>query len=133
MECFEHCLRATSTYSGNGGEPEDSEVNCHITGAEVTETVDELQPEFLKAFNVSGPSWLQHCVEIGDSARVGSEGLCSNARGISPQPPWNGLRQGWTQLYIRVELNLKHVTGVPNLLETQTSDGYCMLRWLKKH
>lgn len=76
MECFKDCVRATSTYSGNGGEPEDSEVNSHIIGAKVTEAVDELQPEFLKALDDSGPSWPQNCMEIGD------RGVCSNCKGI---------------------------------------------------
>lgn len=92
-----------------------------FSGLEVTEAVeqlcsgpgvDEIHPESLKALDVWGLSWLTHFCNIAWTMGAlpfkwqtgvvvpifekGDQKMCSNYRGDhTPQPPWEGLCQGW--------------------------------------
>ncbi|TWW74365.1 R2 Retrovirus-related Pol polyprotein from type I retrotransposable element [Takifugu flavidus] len=59
-EYFEDLLNPTNTPSSEEVGPGDLEMGSHISGAEVAEApgVDEIRPEFLRALDVVGPSWL---------------------------------------------------------------------------
>ena len=72
---FEDLVNPTNTSSTEDAEPGDFEVDSSITGAEVTEEVkklhggmapgvDQICPEFLKALDVVGPSWLTRLCKI---------------------------------------------------------------------
>ena len=88
-EYFEDLLNPTATRLEEM-EPGGSETGPPISGAEVVEVVkkllggkapgvDEVRPEFLKALDVVGLSWLtQHRVDIGDSA----SGLADRGGGL---------------------------------------------------
>ena len=95
-EYFEDLLNPTDTPSGKEAGPGDSGVGSPISGAEVAEVVrkllggrapgvDEVRPEFLKALDVVGLSWLTQ--------------LCS-ITWTSGQCLWIG-RLGWCSLFLR--------------------------------
>ena len=74
-EYFENRLNPTDTPSGKEAGPGDSGVGSPISGAEVAEVVrkllggrapgvDEVHPEFLKALDVVGLSWLTRLCSI---------------------------------------------------------------------
>ena len=74
-EYFEDLLNPTDTPSGKEAGPGDSGVGSPISGAEVAEVVrkllggrapgvDEVRPEFLKALDVVGLSWLTRLCSI---------------------------------------------------------------------
>ncbi|KAK0141183.1 Craniofacial development protein 2 [Merluccius polli] len=85
-EYFEDLLNPTDTPSGKEAGPGDSGVGSPISGAEVAEVVrkllggrapgvDEVRPEFLKALDVVGLSWLTRLCSIAVECtlRVGDE------------------------------------------------------------
>ncbi|KAK0137740.1 hypothetical protein N1851_026044 [Merluccius polli] len=109
-EYFEDLLNPTDTPSGKEAGPVDSGVDSPISGAEVAEVVrkllvgrapgvDEVRPEFLKALDVVGLSWLTRLCSIAWTSgavhldwqsgvvvplfKKGDRRVCSNYRGIT--------------------------------------------------
>ncbi|TKS65493.1 LINE-1 reverse transcriptase -like protein [Collichthys lucidus] len=109
-EYFEDLLNPTSTSSLEEAEPGDPVVVSPISGAEVAEVVkkllggkapgvDEVRPEFLKALDVVGLSWLTRLCNIAWTSgavpldwqtgvvvplfKKGDRRMCSNYRGIT--------------------------------------------------
>ena len=109
-EYFEDLLNPTDTPSGKEAGPGDSGVGSPISGAEVAEVVrkllggrapgvDEVRPEFLKALDVVGLSWLTRLCSIAWTSgavpldwqtgvvvplfKKGDRRVCSNYRGIT--------------------------------------------------
>ncbi|KAK0138802.1 putative RNA-directed DNA polymerase from transposon X-element [Merluccius polli] len=109
-EYFEDLLNPTDTPSGKEAGPGDSGVGSPISGAEVAEVVrklldgrapgmDEVRPEFLKALDVVGLSWLTRLCSITWTSgampldwqtgvvvslfKKGDRRVCSNYRGIT--------------------------------------------------
>ncbi|TWW75358.1 hypothetical protein D4764_13G0000200 [Takifugu flavidus] len=109
-EYFEDLLNPTSTPSNEEAGPGDLGIGSHISAAEVAEVVkkllggkapgvDEIRPEFLKALDVVGLSWLTRlCNIVWTSGAVpldwqtgvvvplfkkGDRRVCSNYRGIT--------------------------------------------------
>nr|XP_049610760.1 uncharacterized protein LOC125988936 isoform X1 [Syngnathus scovelli] len=105
-EYFEHLLNSTYTPSIEEAGPGDSEADSPISGVEVTEVVkkllggkapevDEIRPEFLKALDVVGLSWLTRLYNVAwTSGTVPLDWqtgvvvplfkkVCSNYRGIT--------------------------------------------------
>ncbi|KAK0147792.1 Craniofacial development protein 2 [Merluccius polli] len=109
-EYFEDLLNPTDTLSGKEAGPGDSGVGSPISGAEVAEVarkllggrapgVDEVRPEFLKALDVVGLSWLTRLCSIAWTSgavpldwqtgvvvplfKKGDRRVCSNYRGIT--------------------------------------------------
>ncbi|KAK0155020.1 Craniofacial development protein 2 [Merluccius polli] len=109
-EYFEDLLNPTDTPSGKEAGPGDSGVGPPISGAEVAEVVrkllggrapgvDEVRPEFLKALDVVGLSWLTRLCSIAWTSgavpldwqtgvvvplfKKGDRRVCSNYRGIT--------------------------------------------------
>ncbi|KAK0136738.1 LINE-1 reverse transcriptase [Merluccius polli] len=109
-EYFEDLLNPTDTPSGKEAGPGDSGVGPPISGAEVAEVVrkllggrapgvDEVRPEFLKALDVVGLSWLTQLCSIAWTSgavpldwqtgvvvplfKKGDRRVCSNYRGIT--------------------------------------------------
>ncbi|KAK0152855.1 LINE-1 reverse transcriptase [Merluccius polli] len=109
-EYFEDLLNPTGTPSGKEAGPGDSGVGSPISGAEVAEVVrkllggrapgvDEVRPEFLKALDVVGLSWLTRLCSITWKSgavpldwqtgvvvplfKKGDRRVCSNYRGIT--------------------------------------------------
>ncbi|TWW77428.1 hypothetical protein D4764_12G0008180 [Takifugu flavidus] len=109
-EYFEDLLNPTNTPSSEEVGPGDLEMGSHISGAEVAEVVkkllggkapgvDEIRPEFLKAPDVVGLSWLTRLCNIAWTSgavpldwqtgvvvplfKKGDRRVCSNYRGIT--------------------------------------------------
>ncbi|KAK0154090.1 LINE-1 retrotransposable element ORF2 protein [Merluccius polli] len=109
-EYFEDLLNPTDTPSSKEAGPGDSGVGSPISGAEVAEVVrkllggrapgvDEVRPEFLKALDIVGLSWLTRLCGIAWTSRAvpldwqtgvvvplfkkGDRRVCSNYRGIT--------------------------------------------------
>ncbi|TWW80944.1 hypothetical protein D4764_01G0007590 [Takifugu flavidus] len=109
-EYFEDLLNPTNTPSSEEVGPGDLEMGSHISGAEVAEVVkkllggkapgvDEIRPEFLKALDVVGLSWLTRLCNIAWTSgavpldwqtgvvvplfKKGDRRVCSNYRGIT--------------------------------------------------
>ncbi|XP_054621698.1 uncharacterized protein vopp1b isoform X1 [Dunckerocampus dactyliophorus] len=109
-EYFEDLLNPTDTSSYEEAEPGDSTVGSPISGAEVAEVVkkllggrapgvDEIRPEFLKAMDAVGMSWLTRLCSIAWTSgavpldwqtgvvvplfKKGDRRVCSNYRGIT--------------------------------------------------
>uniref|UniRef100_A0A8C4S0K5 Reverse transcriptase domain-containing protein n=1 Tax=Erpetoichthys calabaricus TaxID=27687 RepID=A0A8C4S0K5_ERPCA len=109
-EYFQDLLNPTNMPSNEEAEPGDSEVGSPISGTEVTEVVkklvggralgvDEIRPEFLKALDVVGLSWLTCLCNIAWTSgtvpldwqigvvvplfKKGDRRVCSNYRGIT--------------------------------------------------
>ncbi|TWW67270.1 hypothetical protein D4764_02G0003110 [Takifugu flavidus] len=109
-EYFEDLLNPTNTPSSEEVGPGDLEMGSHISGAEVAEVVkkllggkapgvDEIRPEFLKALDVAGLSWLTRLCNIAWTSgavpldwqtgvvvplfKKGDRRVCSNYRGIT--------------------------------------------------
>ncbi|TWW52999.1 R2DM Retrovirus-related Pol polyprotein from type II retrotransposable element, partial [Takifugu flavidus] len=109
-EYFEDLLNPTNTPSSEEVGPGDLEMGYHISGAEVAEVVkkllggkapgmDEIHPEFLKALDVVGLSWLTRLCNIAWTSgavpldwqtgvvvplfKKGDRRVCSNYRGIT--------------------------------------------------
>ncbi|MEL7181936.1 MAG: reverse transcriptase family protein, partial [Pseudomonadota bacterium] len=109
-EYFEDLLNPTNMSSVEDAEPVDLEVDSSITGAEVAEVVkklhsgrapgvDEIRPDFLKALDVVGLSWLTRLCNIAWKSgavpldwqtgvvvplfKKGDRRVCSNYRGIT--------------------------------------------------
>jgi len=93
-EYFKYLLNPTDTPSEEA-ESENSETGPPISGAEVAEVVkkllggkapvvDEVRPEFLRALDVVGLSWLTRFCNIAwTSGTVNLDWQCSNYRGIT--------------------------------------------------
>nr|XP_049578940.1 vacuolar protein sorting-associated protein 4A isoform X1 [Syngnathus scovelli]XP_049578941.1 vacuolar protein sorting-associated protein 4A isoform X1 [Syngnathus scovelli]XP_049578942.1 vacuolar protein sorting-associated protein 4A isoform X1 [Syngnathus scovelli]XP_049578943.1 vacuolar protein sorting-associated protein 4A isoform X1 [Syngnathus scovelli]XP_049578944.1 vacuolar protein sorting-associated protein 4A isoform X1 [Syngnathus scovelli]XP_049578945.1 vacuolar protein sorting- len=109
-EYFEDLLNSTYTPSIEEAGPRDSEADSPISGVEVTEVVkkllggkapgvDEIRPEFLKALDVVGLSWLTRLYNVAWTSgtvpldwqtgvvvplfKKGDRRVCSNYRGIT--------------------------------------------------
>ncbi|TWW73571.1 hypothetical protein D4764_15G0009650 [Takifugu flavidus] len=109
-EYFEDLLNPTNVPSNEEAGPGDLGIGSHISGAEVAEVVkkllggkalgvDEIRPEFLKALDVVGLSWLTRLCNIAWTSGVvpldwstgvvvplfkkGNRRMCSNYRGIT--------------------------------------------------
>ncbi|TWW80198.1 hypothetical protein D4764_01G0000130 [Takifugu flavidus] len=109
-EYFEDLLNPTNRPSSEEVGPGDLEMGSHISGAEVAEVVkkllggkapgvDEIRPEFLKALDVVGLSWLTRLCNIAWTSgavpldwqtgvvvplfKKGDRRVCSNYRGIT--------------------------------------------------
>ncbi|TWW59961.1 R2 Retrovirus-related Pol polyprotein from type I retrotransposable element [Takifugu flavidus] len=109
-EYFEDLLNPTNTPSSEEVGPGDLEMGSHISGAEVAEVVkkllggkapgvDEIRPEFLRALDVVGLSWLTRLCNITWTSgavpldwqtgvvvplfKKGDRRVCSNYRGIT--------------------------------------------------
>uniref|UniRef100_A0A674P165 Reverse transcriptase domain-containing protein n=1 Tax=Takifugu rubripes TaxID=31033 RepID=A0A674P165_TAKRU len=108
-EYFEDLLNPTNAPSSEEVGPGDLEMGSHISGAEVAEVVkkllggkapgvDEIRPEFLKALDVVGLSWLTRLCNIAWTSgavlldwetrvvvplKEGDRRVCSNYRGIT--------------------------------------------------
>uniref|UniRef100_A0A8C5HIH4 Reverse transcriptase domain-containing protein n=1 Tax=Gouania willdenowi TaxID=441366 RepID=A0A8C5HIH4_GOUWI len=109
-EYFEDLLNPTDTPSNQEAGPRDPRVGSPISGAEVAEVVkkllggrapgvDEIRPEFLKALDVVGLSWLTRLCNIAWTSgavpldwqtgvvvplfKKGDRRVCSNYRGIT--------------------------------------------------
>nr|XP_049577497.1 glycine receptor subunit alpha-3 isoform X2 [Syngnathus scovelli] len=107
---FEDLLNSTYTLSIEEAGPGDSEADSPISGVEVTEVVkkllggkapgvDEIRPEFLKALDVVGLSWLTRLYNVAWTSgtvpldwqtgvvvplfKKGDRRVCSNYRGIT--------------------------------------------------
>ncbi|KAK0134372.1 Craniofacial development protein 2 [Merluccius polli] len=126
-EYFEDLLNPTDTPSGKEAGPGDSGVGSPISGAEVAEVVrkllggrapgvDEVCPEFLKALDVAGLSWLTRlCSIAGTSGAVPLDWqtgvtVTSNSRWTGSQPSVKrpGMRISTSKSESMV-LNLKRV------------------------
>ncbi|TWW71602.1 hypothetical protein D4764_16G0000990, partial [Takifugu flavidus] len=109
-EYFEDLLNPTNTPSSEEVGPGDLEIGSHISGAEVAKVVnkllvgkapgvDEIRPEFLKALDVVGLSWLTRLCNIAWTSgavpldwqtgvviplfKKGDRRVCSNYRGVT--------------------------------------------------
>ena len=102
-EYFEDLLNPTDTPSGKEAGPGDSGVGSPISGAEVAEVVrkflggrapgvDEVRPEFLKALDVVGLSWLTRLCSIAWTS--GAVPLDWQTGVVVPLKRWSLLRRG---------------------------------------